>query len=345
MEEDASYKKLFSYPQMVEDLLRGFVHEPWVAEVNFATLEKVSGSYVTDDLREREDDVIWRLRLRDDWLYVYLLLEFQSAVAPFMAVRVMAYEALLYQDLISQRELGVDGRLPPVVPVVLYNGRWRWHAPVEVSLLIAEGPGGLAAYRPQARYLLIDEGALAESELASLRNLAAALFQLENSRQPEDVQRVLERLIEWLGAPEQMELRRTFTVWIKRVLFPKRLPGVKVPEVQDLQEVRGMLEERVIEWTRDWKEQGIQEGRRIGIQEGRQEGRQEGLQQGARQSVLDALEIRFGLAALAVQKSVERVDDPARLRMLHRQAMLAPSLEAFELTLTQYGGNGDSQQN
>jgi len=57
------------------------------------------------------------------------------------------------------------------------------------------------------------------------------------------------------------------------------------------------------------------------------------------------LEIRFGLAALAVQKSVERVDDPARLRMLHRQAMLAPSLEAFELTLTQYGGNGDSQQN
>jgi len=58
MEEDASYKKLFSYPQMVEDLLRGFVHEPWVAEVNFATLEKVSGSYVTDDLREREDDVI-----------------------------------------------------------------------------------------------------------------------------------------------------------------------------------------------------------------------------------------------------------------------------------------------
>ena len=102
-----------------------------------------------------------------------------------------------------------------------------------------------------------------------------------------------------------------------------------------------MLEERVIEWTRDWKELGIQEGRRIGRQEGRQEGRTKS----ARQSVLDVLEIRFGLAAQAVQRAMEREDDPARLRMLHRQAMLVPSLEAFELLLAQSSGNGDSALN
>ena len=36
---------------------------PWLAEIEFRTLEKVNGSYVTDDLRSREDDVIWRAAL------------------------------------------------------------------------------------------------------------------------------------------------------------------------------------------------------------------------------------------------------------------------------------------
>jgi predicted transposase YdaD len=59
---DNSYKLLFSYPEMVRDLFSGFIHEPWVAELDFTTLEKVSGSYVADDLRDREDDIIWRVR-------------------------------------------------------------------------------------------------------------------------------------------------------------------------------------------------------------------------------------------------------------------------------------------
>ena len=43
-QHDNGYKNLFSHPEMVRDLLTGFVHEPWVAELDFATLEKVSGS-------------------------------------------------------------------------------------------------------------------------------------------------------------------------------------------------------------------------------------------------------------------------------------------------------------
>ena len=62
MEHDASYKLLFSHARMIEDLLRGFIHEDWVQALDFTTLERVSGSYVSDDLRDREDDMIWRVR-------------------------------------------------------------------------------------------------------------------------------------------------------------------------------------------------------------------------------------------------------------------------------------------
>lgn len=168
-QHDNSYKLLFSYPEMVRDLLLGFVHEVWVAEIDFATLEIVSGSYVTDDLRDREDDIIWRVRFKDSWLYLYLLLEFQSSVDTHMAVRVLTYIGLLYQDLIKQKQFSPNGLLPPILPVVLYNGKPRWRAAQNISQLIEPPPGLLRDYTPQLKYLLLDEGAIDESAPLALR--------------------------------------------------------------------------------------------------------------------------------------------------------------------------------
>jgi predicted transposase YdaD len=81
---DTGYKKLFSHPEMVEDLLRGFVKEDWVQELDFSTLTREFNSYVSEELRERHDDMVWRVRFRGRWLYLYLLLEFQSRPDPWM---------------------------------------------------------------------------------------------------------------------------------------------------------------------------------------------------------------------------------------------------------------------
>ena len=153
-EHDESYRLLFSNPRMVEDLLRGYVREAWVDELDFSTLEPVKTSLVGDRLQHREADLLWRVAWRGEgrgWLYVYVLIEFQSTVDRWMALRVLAYVALFYQELVRHGELTPDGKLPPVLPVLLYNGRRRWQAPREVAELIAEVPGGLAAYRPRLR--------------------------------------------------------------------------------------------------------------------------------------------------------------------------------------------------
>ncbi|ESQ15819.1 MAG: hypothetical protein N838_28330 [Thiohalocapsa sp. PB-PSB1] len=186
---DPSYKLLFSHREMVRDLLLGFVDEPWVADLDLDTLEQVSGSYVSDDLCDREDDIIWRVRFSDRWLYLYLLLEFQSSVDPYMAVRLLTYLGLLYQDLIKQRVAteAAAGKLPPVLPMVLYNGKPRWTAATEVLDLIEPAPGRLRDDAPRLKYLLLDEGAIDEEAPWALRNLVAALFRLEKSRSPESL--------------------------------------------------------------------------------------------------------------------------------------------------------------
>ena len=77
MPHDSAYKQFFSDPKMVESLLRDFVSADFIADLDFSTLERCSGSYVTDDLRERHDDIVWRVGWKKgSWCYVALLLEF-----------------------------------------------------------------------------------------------------------------------------------------------------------------------------------------------------------------------------------------------------------------------------
>ncbi len=67
-DEDASYKQLFSHERMIEDLIRGFVHEAWVSQLDFGTLQRLPAAFITDDLRRRDSDLLWRVRLGPDWV-------------------------------------------------------------------------------------------------------------------------------------------------------------------------------------------------------------------------------------------------------------------------------------
>lgn len=322
MSHDHGYKLLFSHPEMVRDLLTGFVHEDWVAQCDFDTLEKVGGSYVSDDLREREDDVVWRVRWGSDWLYVYLLLEFQSTVDHFMAVRLLGYLALLYQDLIRAGKLGKGDKLPPVLPLVLYNGLTRWRAPTDLDELIHPAPKGLERYRPQLHYLLLDEGCFDKAQLSELDNLVAALFQLEHSRNDADIREIVARLRTWLQAPEQTGLRRAFTVWIGRVLLPAKSPSQTTPEFNDLHEVQAMLAELVKQWVEEWKQEGIEQG----VQQGIAQGIKIGETRTETQILLKLVKLKFGEVPEWAEEKI-RAADKAQLDGWVERILTAESIE------------------
>ncbi|HIK75204.1 MAG TPA: transposase [Alcanivorax sp.] len=258
-DHDTSYRLLFSHAEMVRDLLLGFVPESWVAELDLDSLEKMNGSYVSDDLRSRHNDAIWRVRWGQEWIYLYLLLEFQSTVDRFMPVRIMTYTGLLYQDLIRRQALDGARKLPPVLPIVLYNGEARWRAPRRVSDLVQPGPTALARFQPDQALLLIDEGAFDMDELAPLNNLVAALFRLEHRRSLAEVPEILTSLVDWLSEPEHISLRHSFAEWLRRRLH-HWLPGVTIPQMYDLQEAREMIRDIAQEWKDQHHQTGLQQG-------------------------------------------------------------------------------------
>ena len=72
-----------------------------------------------------------------------------------------------------------------------------------------------------------------------------------------------------------------------------------------------------------------EEGREEGLQEGRQEGREEGSLAQARESVIEALEIRFGEVSNDLRQRITALDNLRTLKIQLRRAITVPSIEQF----------------
>lgn len=112
-------------------------------------------------------------------------------------------------------------------------------------------------------------------------------------------------LLTWLKAPQQIQLRRHFALWIKRVVLREWAPNeeqTRLDELNELEEVYGMLSERAKQWPQRWKQEGWQEGR----QEGRQETRLETARNMIQETPLDDATIARVTGLAEVEISVLR---------------------------------------
>ena len=81
--------------------------------------------------------------------------------------------------------------------------------------------------------------------------------------------------------------------------------------------------------TRMSLQEGRQKGRKEGLQEGRKEGRQEGSLVQARDSVIEALEIRFGEVSNDLRERITALDNLRNLKAQLRRAITVPSIDQF----------------
>ena len=311
---DPIYKRLYAFARMVEDLLRSLFGAD--LDADYRTLEKLPAEYVGEALQHRRGDTAWRLRTRGaggGWLHVLVMLEFQSTTDAAMALRVMEYTALLYGELLRHGRAR-PGALPPVLPVVLYNGDTPWSPTTEMRNLIARPSPLLAPYQPSQRHFVLDQRR-AQAEDFKLHELTWTVAQLEQSSTAADLARMGRRLTTLLAGAGEVELRRTFAHWLwalGRSLVGSR-PVPMPPEDVNLEDMAMSLVERVAEWRKPYIEQGIEQGISLGREQGISLGREEGIEH-ERQLLRRLAATRFDSATadrLAVAIGAEA--DPQRL--------------------------------
>jgi Putative transposase, YhgA-like len=165
---DGLYHRLFSHPRMVAQMLREFVAGPWLDDLDLDGMERLNAKFHAGTSERRDGDMIWRIPRRGGGdTYLVLLLEFQSTPDHWMALRALVYAGLLWQHLVAEKRLPLDGRLPPVLPVVLYNGDRRWAAPLALNELVGLPENSpLWRWQLHMRNQIVDEGAFGDEDLA-----------------------------------------------------------------------------------------------------------------------------------------------------------------------------------
>ena len=211
---DLSYKNFFSYPIMVMALFQEYVLKPLVGILDFSTLERLNGEYVSPELLERRNDIVWRVNLKNNSSeYLVVILEFQSRPDNLMGFRIQSYSTLLFLDIGRRKRPLKKHPLPYVFPIVMYNGKTPWRIPLDAGSLFPSIPNVLKRYRPKQSYMLLDERYIPDDELKKRNGLVTQLIKLERAKSLDDLAPIFRRLEELLPDPEYASLNNMFTLW------------------------------------------------------------------------------------------------------------------------------------
>jgi hypothetical protein len=83
---DLWYSRVFSYPEIVEELLTAFVKKPLIKALDFTKIKKLNTKSVSERGNQRNTDNVFEVKYKGSSAFIYLFLEFQSMVDWFMAL-------------------------------------------------------------------------------------------------------------------------------------------------------------------------------------------------------------------------------------------------------------------
>ncbi|MFI1912291.1 Rpn family recombination-promoting nuclease/putative transposase [Nocardia sp. NPDC020380] len=308
---DAYFRQVMSRPADAAGELQAVLPKEVATLLDWDTLILQPCSFVSQQLRSRYSDLLFRTRLNDHPAYIYLLVEHQSRPDPLMPMRMMEYLVGIWNRHV--REFPKTKTLPAVIPLVVHaspDGR-RWDAASELSELIDVDPAAreaLGEYLPRFRFLLDDltvhtVSALCARDLTSTTRVLLVLLKIAagNRRLADDMLPLIEDLLAIVSAPGGVEALECVVTYILSV------GETKVAELGAVFDRLGPNVKEVIMSTAE----------RL---------RAEGEVRGRAEALLELLVVKFGAVPASVAEVV-RGADAGQLRVWAARVLGADSLD------------------
>ncbi|MFP4147840.1 MAG: Rpn family recombination-promoting nuclease/putative transposase, partial [Halorhodospira sp.] len=262
---DTLVKKLLESPERAAVVLRESLPERVRERLTDDLPEPLPGSYVDPNLQETHSDRLFQARTRDGRpVFLYVLIEHKSEPDAGTPVQLLGYLQRIWQRYAEQSRQGRRARyrqLPPIIPLVLYNGQPAWSVPLSLLECIDADDELLELQRDfgyQVRHLRPDESDASYSQDPVVRAVFRALaWAFVEDLGPEDLVRLLRDL------PPGHPLERPLLVYIARVYGSIEEADVH----QAVEQTRPEQAEELVmtvadEWIRRGEERGVQRGRR-----------------------------------------------------------------------------------
>jgi predicted transposase/invertase (TIGR01784 family) len=315
---DALFKEMFSKTETARSFFESYLPDEIRDRPDWSTLRLLPGSYTDEQLRGSESDLLYTVQLDGHPVDLYCLFEHQSTPDDWMAFRLLRYIVRIWEQF--RKNNPKAKKLPPILPVVLFQGGARWKASSFMSELI-DPPDELAAYQPEFRHLLVDLG---NYDLATLRGdllVRSVFLAMKMATSPSDpvLETLFDQLNEILVQRDAASMVRTLLRYLCVVDnqadiadYVRRLEHTNKPRLQE--EIMTIAEKLEMK----------------GEIRGRTEGLIEGQNEALRASTIEILEIRFHSVSYSIKAQIEQMNDTDQLRWLNRLAVQADSVTDFE---------------
>lgn len=171
--------------------------------------------------------------------------------------------------------LSKHGKLPPVLPIVLYHGRQPWRAATTLVQLMLPPPTGLERFHSGLQYLLIDQ-----HHQGTRGDIVSLIFRVLRCRSEAELRLAAEVFAARMRQPDLAPVRETLKNWLQLTLQD----DVDKPNM-DLEEDDAMPARKKFKFNDVFTDEFIErllQPREDGVKEGLQAGILQGMQQGER---------------------------------------------------------------
>ena len=292
-----------------QSFLQAHLPQEIAQALNWSTLKLHEGSFIDDDLRSSEADLLYEVERvsGDESIWLYILLEHQSTPDRWMRFRLLKYCCRIWD--MSFRETPEQRELRPIAPLVFYQGERSWSYSTEFANLFAESVRHWP-WLPRFTHVLIDQSSMEPDEAQGQVKARMMQLLLLAAYHPavawmEPVARLL-RALASLPPSGGADYVRIFVLYI-----------LATQEPEAAESFRGVLRQHAPEMGDNlmtYAQQLLAEGREEGRVEGRAEGRLEErvrlieglLRAGAAWSMIEAAS---GINEAQFQELKQQLDD------------------------------------
>ncbi len=288
---DALFKDIFQIKEVIIDLLTNIVGAKWVEHLDFDTIEFLNTEFNINPTSriKRIIDVVFKINFKGNDVYIIIILEIQSTVDYFMSSRITTYMSLFIEHLIKSGKVKPGQLLPPILPIVFYDGTKTWNAKNKLQDLFLKLPSEykeLKAFIPKVEYYLIDLSTMDKNQLLPKEN--SLLSQMALIEIDDDI---VQNHVNYLKvAQSQKDNPRNlsiFRIWFK-ILMEHKGENLTLEDI--IQEEYEMIKHKPVNVYKAYMERLNQQSR----MEGLQEGKLEGLQEGKLETLLNLIKVKFG---------------------------------------------------
>lgn len=288
---DITFKKLFGEREIAKDVIEKNLPKEVLDELDMNSLEKLDGSFISEELKATFSDIIYRVKINNRDAYIALLLEHKSYIDKFAIFQIAGYILDVWRKIIE------DGKreLPVVIPLLVYHGKGNWNYEKDIREMIPDFhilPEYLKQMLPVLRHDFINIRKYNEEDIREYKPVTRMVLR-SLKYIFEDKDKLIEAFIISIDEIEPVVTEEELNKYVDIFLLYYSAVNKNLTEediIQKIQELGGKGE-KIMTILQEREQKGIQQGIELGIQQGMKQGMKQGKIEMAKNLIREGIDI------------------------------------------------------